>query len=162
MLIRERRPGVLSACFGGRGLPHVDIEFHVSSHVDAPNGAERNSYVRVEHIVLRLDTADVSAERKSLANIVAAMGKRITGLLHLKTMTLETLHADGSADLVTHLRSLKAGVRQRTCEEASNLAQTAIHSPGCIDEQAIVSPIWYFRDRQPFINARNRWCVEIL
>lgn len=150
--------GVLLATIS-HGDWKAGLEFHVVySGPEIPLNPQSKPHARAEHIIIRshhlLDTPD--------GNILESMDAPMARLPALRTVTLETLDADGHAGLAEKLAGLHASgkVRLRTFEEAQQVAQAAVQNPrGYTEDQGVVSPVWH-PDTGELKLHRGMWCVN--
>ena len=125
--------GVLSLARGQPeyGAAHaLEVEFHAYTGLglEGTPGHAGGTSARVEQMVLRLDTMTLEAYNPAYIDRIAAIEDHILALPRLRTVTLETIKAEESAELAEKLPKLRASEKlyRRTCEEAEAIAQEAL------------------------------------
>ena len=114
-------------------------------------------------MVIRLGSMVLRARWSPHIDWLAAMEDHILALPYLRTVTLETIDANESAEAAEKLPSLRASgkLRRRTCKEAWVIAQEALRNPVADAKiESVVSPLWYSDEYQKY--ERDCWCVALL
>ena len=96
----------------------------------------------------------------TLANAMASIDGLMATLVHLRTVTVETLgRLENTALEEKFSESHNSGrLRCRTCGEAQRIARRAANNPEAYSEQwGVVSP-WYW---DGYDSERDRWCVGV-
>ena len=141
----------------------LEVESYVYSGIrleDTPGHAS-GTHARIERMVLRLETMALEAHDPAYIDRIAAIENDILTLPRLRTVTLETIEADESAELAEKLPRLHAigKLRRRTCKEAQAIAQEALRPPAAgAKTEGIVSPLWFSDEFDE--DDRDRWCVN--
>ena len=141
----------------------LDVEAHVQPELEGDANLRDGGSARVKHIVIRINTFHSKIKDPTYADRIARIEQPIVTLPYLRTVTLETTDEEESTELVANLPLLHQSgkLRCRTCEQAQSTALEARRNPVSeVEDQAIVSPLWY-SDRYKN-DARSLWCVNVL
>ena len=149
-----------------------EIEFHVQSHLHDSDNINSIARARVTHILVRFDTLLLAQAAPAYMDTVTSMEMAMNVLPELRTVTLETIEEEESAELADRLDVLanSGKLRRRTCEEGQKITEEAQCNLDHVGEWVVVSPLWQVEgdlgmesDESHRVKERRRnWYVSVL